>query len=93
MELARGRDLDALAAFRAAERLARHLDTPHLAVPPTRAMRLIILVRLGEIDPANIFWPDLTTRTASMATSASPRRRCGWPSMTRARRLLRWRRF
>jgi LuxR family transcriptional regulator, maltose regulon positive regulatory protein len=55
MELARGRDLDALAAFRAAERLARHLDTPHLAVAPTRAMQLIILVRLGEIDPAEHF--------------------------------------
>jgi LuxR family maltose regulon positive regulatory protein len=55
MELARGRDLDALAAFRAAERLARHLDTPHLADAPTRAMQLIILVRLGEIDPAEHF--------------------------------------
>jgi LuxR family maltose regulon positive regulatory protein len=55
MELARGRDRDGLAAFRAAERLARRLDAPHLAVPPARAMQLVILVRLGEIDPAEHF--------------------------------------
>jgi LuxR family transcriptional regulator, maltose regulon positive regulatory protein len=55
LELARGRDRDALAAFRAAERLARRLDAPHLAVPPARALQLIIFVRLGEIDPAEQF--------------------------------------
>jgi LuxR family maltose regulon positive regulatory protein len=50
LELARGRDADALAAFRAAERLAGHLAASHMLVPPTRALRLVTLVRLGETE-------------------------------------------
>ena len=34
LEVARGRDADALAAFQAAEQLARRLAAPHLLVPP-----------------------------------------------------------
>src|SRR5690349_8028414 len=52
LELARGRDAGALAAFRAAERLAGHLAAPHYLVPPTRARLIQALVRLGETERA-----------------------------------------
>jgi LuxR family transcriptional regulator, maltose regulon positive regulatory protein len=52
LELARGRNVDALAAFRAAERLAGHLAAPHLLVPSVRAYLLHALVRLGETERA-----------------------------------------
>ena len=52
LELARGRDAAALAAFAAAERLAGHLAASHMLVPPTRALRLVTLVRLGETERA-----------------------------------------
>jgi LuxR family maltose regulon positive regulatory protein len=52
LELARGRDGDALAAFRAAERQAGHLVAPHYLVPLTRAMLVHALVRLGELEQA-----------------------------------------
>ena len=48
LELARGRDADALAAFQAAERLAGLLAAPHLLVTRTQALRLHALVRLGD---------------------------------------------
>jgi LuxR family transcriptional regulator, maltose regulon positive regulatory protein len=52
LELARGRDADALAAFRAAERLGGQLAAPHYLVPPARAWQLLALVRLGELEQA-----------------------------------------
>jgi LuxR family maltose regulon positive regulatory protein len=52
LELARGRDADALAAFRAAERLAGQLAAPHLLVPSVRAYLLHALVRLGQTEQA-----------------------------------------
>ncbi|TQL97023.1 LuxR family maltose regulon positive regulatory protein [Actinoallomurus bryophytorum] len=52
LELARGRDLHAVAAFQATERLARHLAVPHLLVTQARALLLHTLVRLGEITRA-----------------------------------------
>jgi LuxR family transcriptional regulator, maltose regulon positive regulatory protein len=52
LELARGRDADALAAFRAAERLGGQLVAPHHLVSPTRARLLQALVRLGELEQA-----------------------------------------
>jgi LuxR family transcriptional regulator, maltose regulon positive regulatory protein len=52
LELTRGRDADALAAFRAAERLAKLLAAPHYLVPAARARQLQALVRLGEIELA-----------------------------------------
>jgi LuxR family transcriptional regulator, maltose regulon positive regulatory protein len=52
LELARGRDADALAAFQAAERLAGRLAAPHLLVPSARALVLYALVRLGETERA-----------------------------------------
>jgi LuxR family maltose regulon positive regulatory protein len=48
LELVRGRYQDALAAFQAAEQLARNLAAPHLNVPPTTGLLLHVLVRLGE---------------------------------------------
>ena len=52
LELARGRDADALAAFRAAERLAGLLAVPHLLVIRVRVWLVHALVRLGETDRA-----------------------------------------
>jgi LuxR family maltose regulon positive regulatory protein len=48
LELARDRAGDALAACRAAERLAGHLAAPDLLPMPTRAYLVHALVRLGE---------------------------------------------
>jgi LuxR family maltose regulon positive regulatory protein len=52
LELARGRDADALTAFQAAERLAGRLTAPHMLLTPTRALLLHTLVRLGDVGRA-----------------------------------------
>jgi LuxR family maltose regulon positive regulatory protein len=52
LELARGRDADALAAFQAADRLAVRLAEPNLAVARARSFLVQALVRLGETDRA-----------------------------------------
>jgi LuxR family transcriptional regulator, maltose regulon positive regulatory protein len=52
LELARGRDRDALAAFQATERLAGRLDAPNLGVPRARAQQMLVLVRLGDTERA-----------------------------------------
>jgi hypothetical protein len=52
LELARGREADALAAFRGAERLAGHLAAPSALATPMRALLLLALVRLGETERA-----------------------------------------
>jgi LuxR family transcriptional regulator, maltose regulon positive regulatory protein len=52
LELARGRDADALDALRAAERLAGLLAVPHLLVTRVRALLVHALVRLGETERA-----------------------------------------
>ena len=54
LELARGHDADALAAFRAAERLSARLAAPHgsYLVTSTRAWLLHALVRLGDTGRA-----------------------------------------
>jgi LuxR family transcriptional regulator, maltose regulon positive regulatory protein len=54
LELTRGRDANALAACRAAERLCGHLADPHGSyfVTPTRALLLHALVRIGDITAA-----------------------------------------
>jgi LuxR family transcriptional regulator, maltose regulon positive regulatory protein len=59
LELTRGRYQDALAAFRAAERLAGNLAAPHLLLPPTRGLLLHLLVRLGEIEQAEQAFAEL----------------------------------
>jgi len=52
LELGRGRVTDALAAFRAAERLAGRLAAPHPLARPMRAWLLHTLVRLGDTERA-----------------------------------------
>jgi LuxR family maltose regulon positive regulatory protein len=48
--LARGHHADALAALRAAERLAGRLTAPHLLIPRTRASLMHVLARLGDTE-------------------------------------------
>jgi LuxR family transcriptional regulator, maltose regulon positive regulatory protein len=52
MELARGRDANALDGFQAADRLAGHLTEPNLIVHGNRSFLVQTLVRLGETDRA-----------------------------------------
>jgi LuxR family transcriptional regulator, maltose regulon positive regulatory protein len=52
LELACGRDADALAAFQAADRLAGRLAEPNLMVHENRSFLVQTLVRLGETDRA-----------------------------------------
>jgi LuxR family transcriptional regulator, maltose regulon positive regulatory protein len=52
LEVARGRDQDALAAYRSAERLAVRLDAPDPVVPQARALQMLVLVRLADVDQA-----------------------------------------
>jgi LuxR family transcriptional regulator, maltose regulon positive regulatory protein len=55
LELARGRDADALAAFQAADRLAGRLAEPNLIVHANRSLLVGTLARLGETDRAEQF--------------------------------------
>jgi len=59
LELARGRDADALAAFRIAEKLAGLLVPAHPRSTPMRAHMLQTLVRLGEADRAEAWIAEL----------------------------------
>jgi LuxR family transcriptional regulator, maltose regulon positive regulatory protein len=52
LELSRGRNTEALAAFRGAESLARRLVAPHYTVPRARALLVQALVRLGDTEGA-----------------------------------------
>ena len=52
LELARGQDADALAAFQAADRLAARLAEPNLMVHGNRSFLVQTLVRLGQIERA-----------------------------------------
>jgi LuxR family transcriptional regulator, maltose regulon positive regulatory protein len=52
LELARGRDADALAAFQTADRLSVRLAEPNLMVLPNRSFLVRTLVRLGEAERA-----------------------------------------
>jgi LuxR family transcriptional regulator, maltose regulon positive regulatory protein len=52
LELARGRDADALAAFQAADQLAARLAEPNPIVHRNRSYLVQTLVRLGEIERA-----------------------------------------
>ena len=86
LELARGRDADALAAFQAAERLAGRLAAPHLLIPSARALVMYALVRLARPNAPSRSSPTLATRTSNTARCALPPRRCGSPRTTRTRR-------
>jgi LuxR family transcriptional regulator, maltose regulon positive regulatory protein len=52
LELARGRDAEALVTLQAAEPLARRLAAPHYTVPRARALLVHVLVRLGDTEGA-----------------------------------------
>ncbi|HJZ02333.1 MAG TPA: LuxR C-terminal-related transcriptional regulator, partial [Streptosporangiaceae bacterium] len=59
VELGRGRDREALAAFQAAERMARRLAAPRGITPRIRVLLLLTLVRLGETERAGQVLADL----------------------------------
>jgi LuxR family transcriptional regulator, maltose regulon positive regulatory protein len=59
IELVRGRNAEALTAFRAAEALAGRLAAPHTLIPRTRALLLLALIRLGDIEHAERALADL----------------------------------
>ena len=59
LELARGRDADALAALRAVEPLARRLAAPDFALPRARALLVHVLIRLGDTEGAEQALADL----------------------------------
>jgi LuxR family maltose regulon positive regulatory protein len=59
LELARGRNADALPAFQAADRLAGRLAKPNLMVLPNRAFLVQTLVRLGETQRAELALAEL----------------------------------
>jgi len=52
LELARGQDADALAAFQAADRATGYLAEPNRGVPVNRSFLVQTLVRLGETERA-----------------------------------------
>jgi LuxR family maltose regulon positive regulatory protein len=62
LELARGRDFEAVAAFTSGVQLARHLSMPHYFVPRSQALLLHALVRLGHTDRAEQILAGLDAR-------------------------------
>ncbi|MGH3234991.1 MAG: LuxR C-terminal-related transcriptional regulator, partial [Streptosporangiaceae bacterium] len=60
LEMARNRDSAALAAFQAAELLARRLASRHFLIPLIRAFLLLALVRLGQTGQAGQFLDGLS---------------------------------
>ena len=60
VELGRGRDREALAAFQAAERMAKRLAAPQGITPRMRVLLLLTLVRLGETERAGQVLADLS---------------------------------
>jgi LuxR family maltose regulon positive regulatory protein len=60
LDLAHGRDADALAAFGAADQLGGRLAVPHILVRPARALLLHTLIRLGRTQRAEQAVADLS---------------------------------
>jgi LuxR family maltose regulon positive regulatory protein len=60
VEMARDHHAEALAAFDAAEQLARRLAAPHYLISRIRSWLLRSLIRLGEIDRAGLFLAGLS---------------------------------
>jgi len=60
LEMARNRDSAALAAFQAAELLARRLASRHFLIPLIRAFLLLALARLGQTGQAGQFLDGLS---------------------------------
>ena len=87
LELARGRDADALAAFQAADRVAARLTEPNLMVHGNRSFLVQALVRLGETERAEQVLAGLGDQDrdgGAMRISLATLR--DWPSATRVRR-------
>jgi len=59
IELARGRNAEAVAAFRSAEALAGRLAAPHQIIPRSQALLVHALVRLGDTECAEQALADL----------------------------------
>jgi hypothetical protein len=64
LELARGRDADALAAFQAADRMGGRLAEPNLMVHGNRSFLVHALVASVRPTAPSRPWPDSATRTA-----------------------------
>jgi LuxR family maltose regulon positive regulatory protein len=62
LETARGRDGDALAAFRAAERQAESVVTPHTLATQARVFTLRTLLRMGKIEAVEQALADMDER-------------------------------
>jgi LuxR family maltose regulon positive regulatory protein len=60
VEMARDHHAEALAAFEAAEQLARRLAAPHYLISRIRAWLLRSLIRLGQTDRAGLFLAGLS---------------------------------
>jgi LuxR family transcriptional regulator, maltose regulon positive regulatory protein len=60
VEMVRDHDAEALAAFEAAEQLARRLAAPHYLIPRIRALTLRSLMRLGQTDRAGLLLAELS---------------------------------
>jgi LuxR family maltose regulon positive regulatory protein len=67
LELERGRDADALAAFEAADRLASRLAAPNHMVLPNRSYLVQTLVRLGESEQAEQVLAELSDQDRDSA--------------------------
>ena len=62
LELARGRDEEALGAFRPAERMAKLVVTHHALAAKTRAFLLHTWTRLGDTERAERAWAEMDSR-------------------------------
>ena len=89
LELARGRDQEALAAFGAAEKLAAALVRPHALATSMRSRMLQALVRLGQTGRAGQALADWARTSGPARRCAPPWRRCGWPPAPRRRQRMR----
>ena len=83
LEMARGRHAGAIAAFRAARRLAETLVSPHSLIKPLRAHMLQALVLGGETGRRNARSPRWMRANVRVARCATPSPCSGLPSTTR----------
>ena len=86
LELARGRDADALAAFQAAERLAGRLTAPHMLLRRHGHCCYTPWCASATSSAPSRPSPASANATATAGRCASPARCCGSPETTRARR-------
>jgi hypothetical protein len=87
LELARGRDQEVLATFRAAERLSRLLDAPDWPLMRTRAVRLHAWCGWVKLGAPSGRSRKSASKAGVAARYAWPWPRCGSPRVTRTRRV------